>query len=118
MELQIISTDIETLVAEPIHQPKRMEALLTQLNQVQEKLQTYEVTKDTKLEIEMPTYKLQFQCVATPTTDTNELFMPESSNPQNNTRKTRSSNKQKFHPYAKASANGRANDTRSNNDEP
>jgi len=39
--LQTIKADIETLAREPIFQPERMEALLNQLNQIQEKLETY-----------------------------------------------------------------------------
>jgi hypothetical protein len=87
--LEAINGDIKTLAAEPIFQPRRMETLLAQLNQIQEKLQTYEMKKDTELEIVMPKYKLQFQCIPTPVTDTTESVPSESSNLQNNTKRKR-----------------------------
>jgi hypothetical protein len=95
--------DIETLAAEPIFQPRRMEALLVQLNQIQEKIQTYQMTKDTELNIVLPKYTLQFQCTPTTTTDTNELSETESSNLRDNPGR-RFSRRNNSHPYRKPSA--------------
>jgi hypothetical protein len=98
--LQTIKADIETLAREPIFQPERMEALLNQLNQIQEKLETYKMTKDTELEIVVPKYTLKFQCIPASTSDIIESPESEPSDLQDNCGK-RSSRRNEFHPYKK-----------------
>jgi hypothetical protein len=98
--LQTIKIDIETFARESIFQPERIEALLTQLNQIQEKLETYETTKEVELQIVMPKYIIKFQCVPRSTTDTTELSEPESSNLQDDSRK-KSKRHNRSHPYKK-----------------
>ncbi|CAF1117255.1 unnamed protein product [Rotaria sordida] len=54
-ELQTINVDIElTLAREAIFQSERMESILIQLNQIQEKPETYGITKDIELQIVIP----------------------------------------------------------------
>jgi hypothetical protein len=109
--LQTISADIETLGKESAFQPKRMEALLTQLNQIHEKLETYTVTKDVDLPTLLPKYTLKFHCVHRTTTATNDLSVsePSESQSQDSTRK-KSANRHKFHPYKKPPVNNQAQD--------
>jgi hypothetical protein len=71
--LQSIKVDIETLALEPIFQAKRMEALLTQLNQIQEQLETYEMTKDTELQFIVPKHIIKFHCIPASKTDTMDV---------------------------------------------
>ena len=98
LELQTITGDIKTLAGESIFQPKRMEALLNQLNDIQKKLETYDVTKNTELEIVVPKYTLKFECIVTSTNDTSAASPSESSNLQDNVR-NKSGHHRKFHPY-------------------
>ncbi len=97
-ELQTIRTDIETLARETTFQPSREEGLSTQLNQIQEKLVTYKVTKDIELPIGLPKYALKFECIPATTATTNESSETEPSNLQDDS--VRSSNRQqRHHPY-------------------
>ncbi len=79
-----------------------MEALLTQLNQIQEKLQTYQMTKDVERTIVLPKYTLKFECTpTTTTTDTNESSETESQNLRDNSAR-RSNRRYHVHPYRRA----------------
>jgi len=98
--LETIKADIETLAREPIFQPERMEALLNQLKQIQEKLETYKMTKDSELQIVVPKYTLKFQCTPVSTSDIIESFETEPSDLQDNSGR-RSSRRNQFHPYRK-----------------
>ncbi len=114
--MQIIKVDIETLARETIFQPERIEALSNQLNQNQEKLETYEMTKDAELQIVLPKYTIKFQCNPISTTETNESSETESLSVRGNIGR-RSSRRHKLHPYRKASASVQKKNTSSRNDE-
>ncbi|UJR27030.1 hypothetical protein I4U23_008334 [Adineta vaga] len=76
-----------------------MEALLYQLNSIQEKLQTYEVTIHIDLPSTItPKYTLKFECKPTPTNDTDKFILPEPSHLEDNIRK-KSNHRHSYHPY-------------------
>ncbi len=104
--MQTIKVDIETLTKESVFQPIRMEALSTQLNQLQEQLETYEITKDTEQQITVPKYIIKFQCIPISTTDTIELPESESMNREDNAGR-KSSRRNNSHPYKNTSSNFR-----------
>ena len=96
-ELQTITRDIETLAEEDLNGWRL--CLLNSLI-LREKLTTYEVIKETEMQMSTPECTLKFQCVHTSTANAAELPPSEPSDAQNNTRR-KSCHRNKFHPYKK-----------------
>ena len=118
--MHTVEADINALARETIFQPTRIEALLNQLNRIQEKLQTYTMTKDSQMQIVLPKYSLKFQCnppQTTVTNDANRSSTAESSNTPVTTA-TRSGRRFHSHPYRKPSCTGQRNHRLPENTEP
>lgn len=109
--MHTIEADIQTLAGETIFQPTRIEALLNQLNRIQEKIQSYTMAKDAQMEIVLPKYSLKFRCnpsQMTATNDANRSSTAESSSIPIITNR-RSTRRLQSHPYLKPSDIGGRN---------